>query len=182
MQDLPQERLMENTKPLPLPAAKQLPESASLRQGAELALKGNWFRSAFEHAAIGMALADLDDRCLTANRSLCEMLGYTEVELLGIEFLSLVHPDDREVNLRCRRQLLAGKIPAFTIGRRYFHKRGHVVWTLLSVSLARDAQGRPLYIISQVQDVTEHQRQNAALRELEKTSLTWPRPRIASAR
>jgi len=182
MQDLPQERLIENTKPLPLPAAKQLPESASLRQGAELALKDNWFRSAFEHAAIGMALADLDDRCLGANRSLCEMLGYTEAELLGVEFLSLVHPDDREVNLRCRRQLLAGEIPTFTIGRRYFHKRGHVIWTLLSVSLARDAQGRPLYIISQVQDITEHQRQNAALRELEKTSLTWPRPRIASAR
>ena len=70
MRDLPQEHLIENMKPLPLPVAKQLPEATSLRQGAELALKDNWFRSAFEYAAIGMALADLDGRCLAANRSL----------------------------------------------------------------------------------------------------------------
>jgi PAS domain S-box-containing protein len=131
-----------------------------------MSLKDSWFRSVFEYAAIGMALVDLEGRCLAANRPLCEMLGYTEAELL-CKFQSLTHPDDAEAEVRLGRQLLAGETPAFRIEKRYFHKRGHIVWALLSTSLVRDAQGQPLYVIYQVQDITEHQRRKAALQESE---------------
>jgi PAS domain S-box-containing protein len=153
----------------------------SPQREAELTLKDSWFRSAFEHAAIGMALSTLDGRCLAANRSLCEMLGYEEAELLGTQFQSLSHPDDREENLRLARQLLSGEIPTFRIEKRYFHKRGHVVWVLLSASLACNAHGQPLYVISQIQDttprkqveaeLTTHARQQAAVAELGQRAL-----------
>ncbi|GEM_PF-173093 len=125
------------------------------------------FRSAFDHATIGMALIAPDGRFLQVNHSVCEMLGYSEQELLANDFQSLTHPDDLDANLAYRRQILAGEIRAFQMEKRYIHKRGHTVWALLSVSLLRDAGGQPLYFISQIQDITERKLAGEKLRESE---------------
>ena len=63
--------------------------------------------------------------------------------------------------------MLAGEIETYQMERRYIHKEGHVVWTLLSVSLVRDEVGEPLYFVSQVQDITERKRAESNLREAE---------------
>ena len=55
------------------------------------------FRKAFDHAPVGMALSDPDSRFLVVNKSLCEMLGYSERELLGKTYREITHPDDLEV-------------------------------------------------------------------------------------
>jgi PAS domain S-box-containing protein len=123
------------------------------------------FRSAFEYAAIGMVLADTDGRCLAANRAFCEMVGYAEDELLNLEFARLTHPDDVPENLRLGQQLIGGAINSFKFEKRYWHKQGHLVWTFLSASLVRDDNGQPLYIISQIQDITEHKQAAQAERE-----------------
>jgi PAS domain S-box-containing protein len=125
------------------------------------------FRSAFDHATIGMALVAPDGRFLQVNHSACELFGYSEPELLATDFQSLTHPDDLDLNLAYRRQILAGEIPAYQMEKRYIHKRGHTVWGLLSVSLLRDAAGQPLYFISQVQDITERKLAGEKLRESE---------------
>jgi PAS domain S-box-containing protein len=121
------------------------------------------FRSAFEHAAIGMVLSDMDGRCLAANRAFCEMVGYSEDELLQMEFAQITHPDDLPENLRLGHQLLSGEISTFRLEKRYFHKQGHTLWGLLSASLVRDSHGLPLYVISQIQDITEWRQAQAAL-------------------
>src|SRR5262249_2737677 len=113
------------------------------------------FRSAFDHATIGMALVAPDGRLLQVNRSVCELFGYSEQELLATDFQSLTHTDDLDGNLTYSHQILAGEIRSFQMEKRYIHKRGHTVWALLSVSLLRDADGQPLYFISQIQDITK---------------------------
>ena len=123
------------------------------------------FRSAFEYAAIGMVLADTDGVCLAANRAFCEMVGYSEAELQKIEFGRITHPDDLPGNLRLGQQLIRGEIESFKFEKRYLHKDGHLIWTLLSASMVRDGYGHPLYVISQIQDITEHKRAVAAERE-----------------
>jgi PAS domain S-box-containing protein len=123
------------------------------------------FRSAFEYAAIGMVLADTDGVCLAANRVFCEMVGYTEEELQQLEFVRITHPDDLPENLRLGQQLIRGEIESFRYEKRYIHKAGHFIWTLLSASIVRDGYGHPLYIISQIQDITERKRAEAAERE-----------------
>jgi two-component system response regulator NreC len=130
---------------------------------SDLRAEASPFRSAFEYAAIGMVLADTDGRCLAANRAFCEMVGYTEDELLQLEFAQLTHPDDLPENLRLGRQLISGEIASFKYEKRYRHKQGQIVWALLSASLVRDDHGHPLYIISQIQDITE--RKHAELAE-----------------
>ncbi len=120
------------------------------------------FRSAFGNAPIGMALVAPSGQWLQVNRSLCEIVGYSEHELLATTFQAITHADDLEADLDYVRQMLAGEIHSYQMEKRYFHKQGHVVWILLSVSLVHDANGRPLYFISQIQDITERKRAEEA--------------------
>ncbi len=114
------------------------------------------FRSAFDNAVNGMALISPDGRLLKVNRALCEILGYSEQELLeNLSLDEICHPDDREQHLNSRRQILAGEISRIQIEKRYLHKLGHSVWVICNASLVRDSQGEPLYLVTQIQDITE---------------------------
>ncbi|MBI5747172.1 MAG: diguanylate cyclase [Nitrospirae bacterium] len=116
------------------------------------------FRSAFEDAAIGMDLVSLDGRFFRVNRSLCKMLGYSEQEMLAMSISDISHPDDMIKSADYHRQILAGEITHFHMEKRYIHKKGHIVWALLSVSVVRDAKGSPTYFIGQIQDITDSKR------------------------
>ena len=113
------------------------------------------FRRSFDDAAVGMALVAPDGRFLRVNRSLCEILGYPERDLLGKTFQDITHPEDLDADLDQVRRMLVGEMRAYQMEKRYFHKEGHVVWALLSVSLVHDEEDEPLYFVSQIQDITE---------------------------
>jgi diguanylate cyclase (GGDEF)-like protein/PAS domain S-box-containing protein len=121
------------------------------------ALKDNSerFRSAFDHAAIGMALVSSEGRWLQVNRSLCEILGYSERELMGTDFLTITNPDDISAALANIEHLLKGKVPTFQMEKRYIHKEGHDVWVHWSVSLARNIHSESVHLIFQIQDITD---------------------------
>lgn len=125
------------------------------------------FRSAFDYAAIGIALVALDGTWLKVNRAICEIVGYSEYELLATNFQAITHPDDLDIDLNYVRQMLAGEIRTYQMEKRYFHKLGHIVWILLSVSLVHDANGNPLYFIAQIQDITARKQALDALQESE---------------
>ena len=137
----------------------------SRRAERELREAEERFRSAFDDAAIGMALNDLDGRFTQVNRSLCEMLGYTEEELLSRSFRDITHPDDLDASADRVGKLLRGEIEGYGLEKRYLHANGHPVWVALSVSAVRDPQGRPLYLIAQMQDVTERKAAETQLRK-----------------
>ncbi|MCP4297437.1 MAG: PAS domain S-box protein, partial [Proteobacteria bacterium] len=117
------------------------------------------FRGAFETAAIGIALVSPEGHWLRVNRALCEIVGYPEPELLTLTFQEITYPDDLEADLNYVNQMLAGEIPYYHMEKRYIHKKGHIIWILLSVSLVRNENGEPLHFISQIQDITD--RKNA---------------------
>ena len=139
------------------------------RRQAEEALRKSQeqFTSAFRDAAIGMALVGTNGHWLQVNRALCDLVGYTEQELLATNFQAITHPDDLATDLAYVTQLLAGEIPTYHMEKRYIHKLGEIVWIQLNVSLIRDVDGRPLYFISQIQNVTDRHRVTAELRESE---------------
>ncbi len=122
------------------------------------------FRSTFSYATIGMALVGLDGKWLQVNNAVCEIVGYTEQELLAKTFQDITHPDDLDSDLNHIRQLLAGEIQSYQMEKRYFHRLGHEVWVLLSVSLVRDSEGKPLHFVSQIQNITDRKRAEAALK------------------
>jgi diguanylate cyclase (GGDEF)-like protein/PAS domain S-box-containing protein len=131
------------------------------------------FELLFEHAPIGMALITPEGRWVRVNQALLAITGYTSEELLAKTLEEITHPDDLSADLENVRRLLAGEISHYQMERRYFHARGHVVSTILSISLMRDRQGAPQHFIAQIQDITERKLIEARLRHLaEHDSLT----------
>jgi PAS domain S-box-containing protein len=116
------------------------------------------FRGAFDSAAIGMALVAPDGRWQQVNPALCELVGYSEHELLGGTFQAITHPADLHADLAFVRQMLASEIKTYQMDKRYLHKLGHTIWIHLSVSLVRTSDGAPSYFVSQIQDISEQRR------------------------
>ncbi len=130
-------------------------------------LKDQQFSNAFEHAAIGMTLIGIDSRRLKVNNAFCQMLGYSEAEMLARSIYDLTHPDDIAWDLEQRKRALAGEIESFQVEKRYIHKLGHTVWGYMSCSLVRDEDRKPIHFIAQIQDITERKQTEQVLRERE---------------
>ena len=124
------------------------------------------FRNAFDYAAIGMALVSPQGTWLRVNHSLCNLLGYTEREMLDSNFQTVTHPDDIGNDLANLYRLLQSETPTSQVEKRYVHRDGEVVWALNSVSLVRDADENAAHFIFQIQDITERKRAEAALQSL----------------
>jgi diguanylate cyclase (GGDEF)-like protein/PAS domain S-box-containing protein len=124
------------------------------------------FRNAFDYAAIGMALVGPDGMWLRVNRSLCEIVGYSEAEMLVSDFQSITHRDDLGNDLAEIYRMLSGEILTSQLEKRYIHQLGHDVWVSSNASLVRDANNRPLHFIFQIQDITERKRAEAAIQTL----------------
>ncbi|MDP3853104.1 PAS domain S-box protein [Phenylobacterium sp.] len=114
------------------------------------------FENAFHHAAIGMALVGLDGGFLKINNAFCDIVGYAEPVMLGLDFQTITHPDDLEADLGLLARLLAGEIPNYQMDKRYIRADGTIVWVRLSVSLVLETDGSPKYFVAQVQDQTSH--------------------------
>ncbi len=113
------------------------------------------YRTTFELAAVGVAHVSPEGRWLRVNKKLCEIVGYSESELLRLTFQELTHPDDLPADLAETAKILNGTLDAFSIEKRYLRKDGSMVWVNLSVAAARDANGKLKHFISVVEDISE---------------------------
>jgi PAS domain S-box-containing protein len=125
---------------------------------AELAVSEERFRHAFDFGGIGMALVGLDGTWMQVNRAVCELIGYSEAELLKLTFQDITHPEDLATDLTHVAELMSGQRRYYQMEKRYFHRAGHLVWIHLTASLVRDRAGAPLHFISHLEDITERKR------------------------
>lgn len=121
------------------------------------------FRSAFDYAAVGMALVSDEGRFLEVNHSLCRLVGYSEAELLESDIQGVIHPEDLGDVLVQQTRLRKGQVAGYQTEKRYIHKSGHEVWTLVSVSRVRDPETHSLRFIFQIQDITDRKHAEAQL-------------------
>ena len=116
------------------------------------------FHTAFANAATGITLTAPNGELLQVNNSFCQMLGYTEEELLNSNFTSITHPDDLLLSKDYIDKAVAGGINTLHFEKRYLRKNGETMWAEISSSLLRDANEKPLYFIAQVIDITERKK------------------------
>jgi two-component system sensor histidine kinase UhpB len=129
-------------------------EARLQRALAELREAEKRYDATLELAAIGIAHVDGTGRYVQVNRRMCDMLGYTREELLAKTVKQISHPDDKNVTDDVRARMRSGEIDSFYMEKRYLRKDGSIVWVGLTISVQRDADGRPLHDFSVVQDIT----------------------------
>jgi len=125
------------------------------------------FRSAFEHAGIGIAIVSPDGRFIEANGFFASFLGYKREDLIGMRIEAVTHKKDWQRDVEVHRSLLSGLYQNIVVDKRYVKPSGMVVWGRVSSSLLKDKNGNPLYVISHVQDITKEKEAIEKLREKE---------------
>ena len=125
------------------------------------------FRSSFEQAAVGMSMCSLSGRYLRVNRRFAEVSGYSEAELLEMDFRALTHPNDRERNDLALRSLLEDAGEAIALEKRLLRADGGMVWVNLTVSVVRSLRREATQFMEVIEDITQRKRAESVLRESE---------------
>lgn len=113
------------------------------------------FRDVFNESATGVVICDLDGRFIEVNKAFCNMLGYSESEILQNAFPGFTHPEDRARNIALVDELLSGVRDHFIIEKRYLGKVGNIVWVRMSVTAQSDANQKPFRIIGVCENITD---------------------------
>ena len=130
-------------------------QEISARKRAVLDLKASEsrFRSVFEQAAVGMARLSADGRWLQVNETFCDLLGYTADELISKTFQSITDPADHALDNHYYQQLTQAEIDSCRFEKRYLHKDGTAIWTLVTVSIERSNSGEAIAFIAVIEDI-----------------------------
>ncbi len=132
--------------------------SNAVRESEEL------HRALVRQTAVGMARTNLQGRFMFANHNFCEILGYTEAELLGKTIADITHPDDLADSERSFRHLArTGK--AYRLDKRYIRKDGSVIWVSISASPMSNASGKINAAVAVVLDINQSKQAELALAE-----------------
>jgi PAS domain S-box-containing protein len=122
------------------------------------------FRGMFAGASPGIAISTPQGRYLEANAAYCRMLGYSEDELRAMNFASVTHPEDLDLNMEKRDELLAGQRDSLVMEKRYIKKTGDILWAKVSVSATHSSGGELATLIVIAEDISERKRAEEQLR------------------
>jgi PAS domain S-box-containing protein len=118
----------------------------------------------FRQSSAGIFLASPDGRIIEVNPAFCSFLGYTENELQDLTFAEIIHPDDHEMLRRVWDKAKESNGRASSMEERFLRKDGSMIWGEVSRDRFYDREGKPLYILTIMQDISERKRREAALR------------------
>lgn len=128
------------------------------------------FRNTIENAPIGMAIVSPEGKCIHANRTLQEILGYSDEELLNKNMLEVTYQDDVTMTREAMNKLLQGELRISHMEKRFIRKDGSIIWGMVSSSLIHDEHGEPINFIIQMKDVSDRVQNEEKMRQLnEKT-------------
>lgn len=132
-------------------------EDISDRKQLEAALRASeaQFRNAFDGAPIGVLLVSPTGQFLRANARYCDLIGYTEAELLTLTLQDITHPADLKADLEGLRHMMTGETRSHQMKKRYITKQGTTVPVLMSAAPILDQAGQPLYFVGHIEDIRD---------------------------
>lgn len=108
------------------------------------------FRILWDNCVIGLAVVDARGNWLQVNPAFCDIVEYTESELLSRTVYSVTHPDDAPHHARMLQQVEQGTKSHYVMSKRLITKTGDVVWITLRVDRVV-TDGEVVHFLSQVQ-------------------------------
>jgi PAS domain S-box-containing protein len=134
------------------------------------------FQSIFENAQIGISFFSIDGQEHFSNRATHEMLGYSEKELSNLEqWDKIIDPAERAEDANRYAELLAGKRDNDEWVRHFIRRDGRMVTANGRFTLLRDSAGKPRYVASLTEDITERRRAEVELRTAKETAVAATR-------
>jgi PAS domain S-box-containing protein len=125
------------------------------------------FHPIFRFSSACMSLTFPDGRFIEVNPAFCRFLGYTADELMLLSSEEITHPDDREQVRQLRDEARKRRATSYSIDKRYLRRDGATIWGQVSSNWFYDDDGKPLYALAVIQDITDRKRIEKALRESE---------------
>jgi diguanylate cyclase (GGDEF)-like protein/PAS domain S-box-containing protein len=116
------------------------------------------FRALFEGASIGIMVLGPDECAAEANPAISAMLGRSRAALATTGFREYTHPDDVERSAALFEELMSGRSESHQAELRYCHADGGVLWAQHTAALERDADGRPVFVVAMIEDITQRKR------------------------
>ncbi|MCX6237898.1 MAG: PAS domain S-box protein [Bacteroidia bacterium] len=138
------------------------------RRKSEEALRASEdkFKYIFDYSPDGKSIT-LTTGEINVNKAFCNMLGYTQEELQQTKWQEITYPDDIELTQRAIDSLLSTEQESVRFVKRFIHKSGAIVWVDLHSSLRLDKDNKPLYLMSNISDITKRIQADERLRENE---------------
>ncbi|WP_053227897.1 PAS domain S-box protein [Solirubrobacter soli] len=115
-------------------------------------------RAMFNSTRVGIVARDGDGRVVECNRAYAAMLGYQPDELIGSDYAELSDPAEFEAHRRRYRESFAAGDQDLEFEHTYVRRDGSMLHARVTASLVRDIEGRPLYSLALVEDVSERHR------------------------
>jgi PAS domain S-box-containing protein len=123
------------------------------------------FRAIVNQATAGIVRKDTDGKLMFVNQAFCEMLGYTESELVGKTIWQLTYNQDVEENKRLFERMMA-EGASFQLEKRLIRRDGSILWVNVSVSPVLDSAGKPQSAVAVEVDITGRKQAEEALQQL----------------
>ena len=113
------------------------------------------FRAIFEQAAVGVAEVDAESgRYVQVNQRFCDILGYTQSELMALGLESLAHPQDPPSAMAILRAAPAPQEADTATEKRCLHKDGHPVWINVQVKPLGEWGSPAQHLVVVIEDVS----------------------------
>ena len=124
------------------------------------------YRAIFNQVAVGINQTSPSGRFMRANQAFCNMLGYTQDELLELTYADITHPEDFADHQVTYQQLMDGAIPFYLHEKRYRHRDGHYIWTQVALSVLHNAKGELISDVAVVVSIEERKAAEQLLQNL----------------
>ena len=129
------------------------------------------FKTMFSDAPLGIAMIDsVTGKINEMNQMFAKIAGGTVSEMADIDWISITHPDDIQLDLDNMALLVKGEINGFQMEKRYIRPDGSIVWINMTISHLIKEENMPLRHLCMIEDITER-KESAELIEMLKKSI-----------
>ena len=119
---------------------------------------GLLLRQILDTSSVGIFLVNLEGRITHANRRMAEMFCWSVPELVGMEYVALVDPVERDIGRGQMLKLLGGEVATIDLERRYHRADGSEFWGHLTGRRFVDANNQNMGLVGVLADITGRKR------------------------